>query len=75
VGKPYLLYVENPFEAEEKLASLGFKTVLFGRRVKLFSKGNLNPKIFENLGLKVKRIEPSSVTMEDVFVFKVRNEV
>lgn len=75
LGKPYLLYVENPFEAEEKLASLGFKTVLFGRRVKLFSKGNLNPKIFENLGLKVKRIEPSSVTMEDVFVFKVRNEV
>ena len=70
-GRPYLLYTKYPFEVEEKLRLLGFKAFLFGRKVKVYLKEK--PKIgeFKRLNLSVDRVEPSSVTMEDVFVFRV----
>jgi ABC-type multidrug transport system ATPase subunit len=75
LGKPYLLYVENPFSAEEKLRSLGFKTVPFGRKVKIFTKKSSGLELLQSKGVNIKKIEPSTVSMEDVFVFKVKNEV
>lgn len=75
LGAPYLIYTDFPFETEEKLKNLGFKTSLFGRKVKVFSKTPLTESYLKNLGVSFKLIKPSSVTMEDVFVFKVLGDV
>ncbi len=74
-GRPYLLYTKYPFEVEEKLRLLGFKAFLFGRKVKVYLKEKPKINEFKRLNLSVDRIEPSSVTMEDVFVFRVGDGV
>ena len=71
LGTPYLLYSPNPFEAEERLKALGYRATLYGRRVKFFSREPVTPERLKELGLAVEKVKRSSVTMEDVFVFKV----
>jgi len=75
LGAPYLVYTDSPFEAEEKLKSAGFKTSLLGRKVKVFSKVPITENSIRSLGVSVSRVKRSSVTMEDVFVFKVLGDV
>ncbi len=75
LGKAYLVYTDNPFETEDKLNKLGFQTTLFGRRVKVYSKLPLNEDYLKQRGVSFSRIKPSWITMEDVFVSKVLNDV
>ena len=71
LGEPYLIYTENPFEAEESLKKAGFRAVIFGRKVKVFVRGELKPREILKAGVKPVTIRRGEITMEDVFVYEV----
>lgn len=71
LGKPYLIYTENPFEAEDRLRKAGFKAVIYGRKVKLFLKGELPLEEIKRAGVEPLKVKESEITMEDVFVYEV----
>ena len=72
-GDAYLVYTATPFETEEKLRSLGFKTTLFGRKVKVYSKEPITDEYLKRLGVQCVAVKPAQITMEDVFVYRVQN--
>ena len=75
LGNAYLIYADEPFDLEEKLKSLGFKTALFGRKVKVYSLKPITEDYLKELRIPFKKLKPSYITMEDVFVFRVLNNV
>ncbi len=75
LGNAYLIYTDEPFDLEEKLKSLGFKTALFGRKVKVYSLKPVTEDYLKELGIPFKKLKSSYITMEDVFVFRVLNDV
>ena len=75
VGNAYLIYTDEPFEIEEKLRTLGFKTALFGRKVKVYSLKPITEEYLKELKIPFKKLKPSYITMEDVFVFRVSSDV
>ena len=74
-GDTYLIYTDSPFETEELLKERGFKTALFGRKVKVYSKKPLTENLLRELGVPFRALKPSRITMEDVFVFRVLENV
>ena len=75
VGNAYLIYTDEPFDLEEKLRTLGFKTALFGRKVKVYSLKPITEEYLKELKIPFKKLKPSYITMEDVFVFRVSSDV
>ena len=75
LGDAYLIYTDSPFETEEFLKERGFKTALFGRKVKVYSKEPVTESLLRELGVPFRALKPSRITMEDVFVFRVLENV
>ena len=75
LGDAYLIYTDSPFETEEFLRKRGFKTALFGRKVKVYSKEPVTESLLRELGVPFRALKPSRITMEDVFVFRVLENV
>ncbi len=75
LGDAYLIYTDSPFETEEFLRERGFKTALFGRKVKVYSKEPVTESLLRELGVPFRALKPSRITMEDVFVFRVLENV
>ncbi|WP_022846568.1 MULTISPECIES: ATP-binding cassette domain-containing protein [unclassified Desulfurobacterium] len=72
VGKLYEIRTENPFIDVDKLVSSGFNAVLYGRRIRIYSRVSISAGDLERAGVKVLHIKEAPISMEDVFVYAVR---
>ncbi len=75
LGKPYLIYAQDPFEVEERLTKSGFRSLIYGKKVKVFARGELLKEELKRLGIDPERVVESEVTMEDVFVYEVEESM
>ncbi len=76
LGKPWMLELENPLSAMEILR----KKVLVsmrGRRIRFFCPGEKEEvsSFLESLGIRPVHLERQSVTMEDVFLSRIKGEL
>ncbi len=74
IGMIYEVKTENPFSDVDKLTKKGFNAVLYGRKIRIYSKGILSPSEIEKIGVKVFSFKEGDVSMEDVFVFAVGSD-
>ncbi len=72
LGHPWLLSSPQLLQAREILRQEG-PVMVWGRRLRLFWPGDPKEvrRHLERLGIKVERLEPAEVTMEDVFLWYV----
>ncbi|WP_456397222.1 ATP-binding cassette domain-containing protein [Desulfurobacterium sp.] len=72
IGKIYEVRTENPFSDVDKLLANGFNAVLYGKRIKVYSRTALNSEDLNKLGVRILNLKEASISMEDVFVYAVR---
>ncbi len=75
LGEPFIVYTKNPFEAEKKLKKAGFKAVIYGKKVKVFVKGELDLNRLKEAGVEILRVKRGEISMEDVFVNEVEKSM
>ncbi|WP_457568933.1 ATP-binding cassette domain-containing protein [Desulfurobacterium sp.] len=72
IGKIYEIKTEDPFSDVDKLLANGFNAVLYGRRIRIYSKTSVSSEDLKKVGVKVLRMKEAPISMEDVFVYAVR---
>ncbi|WP_457567536.1 ATP-binding cassette domain-containing protein [Desulfurobacterium sp.] len=72
IGRIYEAGTRNPFSDVDVLLKNGFNAVLYGRRIRIYSRTPVSKESLENLGIKVIYLKEASISMEDVFVYAVR---
>ncbi|SNR66586.1 ATP-binding cassette domain-containing protein [Desulfurobacterium atlanticum] len=74
IGRIYEIKTENPFADVDRLLKSGFNAVLYGRKIRIYSKDELSPAVLEKAGVKIISFRKGDVTMEDVFVYAVGSD-
>ena len=74
IGKIYEIKTEDPFADVDKLVVNNFNAVLYGRKIRIYSKSELSPAVLEKVGVKVISFKEGDVSMEDVFVYAVGSD-